>query len=357
MRAGALLALMLLVVADAHAAESDYVWQLPPGFPVPDVPSANPMSAAKVRLGCRLFFEPRLSSTGAYSCASCHRPELAFTDGRARAVGAAGGVMTRGAMSLANVAYNPALTWGDDGIETLEAQMEQPLFNEHPIEMGMRRDGAGLARLLRDDPSYATAFGSAFPDNEPPASMSNLIKAIAAFERTLVSGRSAFDRYLFEDDRTALSEQAKDGMALFYSDRAGCGSCHSGLMFFGPIQHRGLDRRPVATFARNGSYRGGADSGLEAASGRAEDRGRFRVPTLRNVAVTAPYMHDGSLPSLEAVIAHYDRGGGDHEGLAVDAPIKPLRLSEAETSALVAFLRSLTDAEFLSRSYSRCEAR
>jgi cytochrome c peroxidase len=358
MRIGAALALILFGVFEAHGADSDYVWRLPPGFPVPDVPSANPMSNAKVQLGCRLFFETRLSATGAYSCASCHRPELAFTDGRGRAVGATGGVMTRGSMSLANVAYNPALTWGNHRTNALETQMEQPLFNEHPIEIGMHRDGDTLARLVRDDPSYEAAFRNAFPDEAPAVSTPNMIESIAAFERTLVSGRSPFDRYVYDDDRDALSEQARQGMALFYSDRTGCGGCHSGLTFSGPIRHRGLQIPPTATFARNGGYRGGDDAGLEAVSGDIADRGKFRVPTLRNVAVTAPYMHDGSLATLDAVIAHYDAGGGVHDpGAAppVDPAVKPLHLSDAEKSALIAFLRSLTDEEFLSRPYSRCD--
>jgi cytochrome c peroxidase len=268
-----------------------------------------------------------------------------------------GGVMTRGSMSLANVAYNPALTWGNDRMDALEAQMEQPLFNEHPIEIGMRRDGDALARLVRDNPGYEAAFRSAFPGEASPVSMPNMIKSIAAFERTLVSGRSPFDRYVYDDDRGALSEQARQGMALFYSDRTGCGGCHAGLTFSGPIRHRGLETWPTATFARNGSYRGGDDSGLEAVSRKNDDRGRFRVPTLRNVAVTAPYMHDGSLATLDAVIAHYDAGGGGHDEAAappVDPAVKPLHLSDAEKSALIAFLRSLTDEEFLSRPYRRC---
>jgi cytochrome c peroxidase len=345
------------VGSGAHAAESDFAWSLPPGFPTPVVPETNPMSAAKVALGCRLFFEPRLAATGAYSCASCHRPELAFTDGRAAAVGATGATMTRGAMSLANVAYSPALTWGNDRLETLEAQMQQPLFNEHPIEMGLDREGAALRELLRADPSYEVAFRAAFGDEPEAGSIPHLIDAIAAFERTLVSGRSAFDRYVYDDDAGMLSESAKQGMALFYSDRTGCSQCHGGLMFNGAIRHRGDRKAPPAAFARNGSYRGAVDTGLEAVTGKASDRGRFRVPTLRNVAVTAPYMHDGSLETLAAVVDHYDSGGGSHaeaNATPVDPAVRPLHLSRQEKDALIAFLHSLTDREFLSRDYARC---
>ncbi|HTC37617.1 MAG TPA: cytochrome c peroxidase, partial [Steroidobacteraceae bacterium] len=142
----------------AHAADAanaadgisapHYEWHLPRGFPRPAVPLENPMSAAKVALGRRLFFETRLSSSGRYSCSSCHRPELAFTDGRAHALGATGEHVRRGAMSLTNVAYNPAFTWSSNQVRSLEAQMRQPLFNAHPVEMGLKKDGASAVAAL-----------------------------------------------------------------------------------------------------------------------------------------------------------------------------------------------------------------
>jgi cytochrome c peroxidase len=148
------------------------------------------MSDAKVALGCRLFFENRLSITQAYSCASCHHPELAFTDGRALAVGAKGDGMHRGAMTLTNVAYNPAFTWASGSVVTLERQMEQPLFNEHPLEMGLKRDDRALLEWLGRQENYATAFRQSFPQEAEPITIPNVVKAIATFQRTLISGRS-----------------------------------------------------------------------------------------------------------------------------------------------------------------------
>ncbi len=309
------------------------------------------MSVPKVELGRRLFFETRLSATGQYSCASCHRPELAFTDGRARAQGATGESTRRAALSLANVAYNPAFTWADPYLRSLEKQMRQPLFNEHPVEMGLQNGGVSAARNISQDSGYAEQFAAAFPSDVPPVSMDNIIKAIAAFERTLISGRSAFDRFVFDDDRTAMSDSARRGMALFFSARVGCAQCHFGINFSGPLISQGHERGR-ALFANTGLYdiHGQAgypphDRGLMESTHRPEDSGKFRVPTLRNVAVTAPYMHDGSLPSLQDVLDHYMRGG--HKSQLQDSRIRPFALTATERADLVAFLDSLTDPDFI----------
>jgi len=312
------------------------------------------MSAEKVVLGRRLFFETRLSSTGHYACASCHRPELAFTDGRARALGATGESVRRGAMSLTNVAYNAAFTWGNAKVRSLESQMRQPLFNEHPVEMGLKADGASAINALSLDPTYLAQFAAAFPNESSALSMEHIIKAIAAFERTLISGRSPFDRYIFDDDRAAMPPSAKRGMDLFYSARVGCAQCHSGLNFSGPLVYEGHEA-DAALFANTGLYdvdgHGGyprTDQGLIEVTHRAADMGKFRVPTLRNVALTAPYMHDGSLPSLDAVLDHYVQGG--HKSAKEDSRVRPFDLSAAERADLLAFLGSLTDREFVDNS-------
>ena len=314
------------------------------------------MSAEKVALGRRLFFETRLSSTGRYACSSCHRPELAFTDGRAHALGATGEPVRRGAMSLTNVAYNAAFTWGSAKVRSLESQMRQPLFNKHPVEMGLKAGGASAVNALSSDPTYRAQFAAAFPGDTPALSMEHIIKAIAAFERTLISGRSPFDRFVFDDDRAAMPPPVKRGMDLFYSARVGCAQCHSGLNFSGPILYEG-HVSDAALFANTGLYdvdgHGGyppTDQGLIEVSHRAADMGKFRVPTLRNVALTAPYMHDGSLPSLEAVLDHYVKGG--HKSARQDARVRPFELSAAERADLLAFLGSLTDREFVENSES-----
>ena len=329
----------------ADGADAQYTWRLPPGFPRPAVPADNPMSEAKVALGCRLFFETRLSVTHTFSCASCHRPELAFTDGRALAVGAKGDSMQRGAMTLANVAYNPAFTWASDSVVTLERQMEQPLFNEHPLEMGLKRDDRELLAWLTQQQAYAAAFRDSFPQEAQPITTPNVLKAIAAFERTLISGRSPFDRYVYDDDRAAFSAGARRGMRLFYSDRSGCAHCHFGVNFSGPIVQQGKTQQR-ALFANNGSAVKG-DEGLSAVTKRPQDIGRFRVPTLRNIALTAPYMHDGRFATLQQVIEHYTAGGKHAESIGVvDSQIRPLDLSAEEKRDLVEFLEGLTDPAF-----------
>ncbi len=317
-----------LVLAPAAAS---FDWKLPPGFPLPLVPNDNPMSAAKVDLGARLFREKRLSVSGTYDCESCHQPQFAFTDGRARAVGATGALTRNSAMSLANVAYNAAYTWSDPNVRTLERQMSQPLFNEHPIEMGLRGRESQVVALLSADTRYQGLFRAAFPAEAAPVSMDNIVKAIAAFERTLISGRSPFDRYVFDDDQEAVSVSAKRGMALFYSTRVGCAQCHYGLNFSGPLRYRG---KPQAAPLM-------ANTGL----------GRVRVPTLRNVALTAPYMHDGSIATLAAVIEHYASGADNHR---LDRRMPALHLSEQEKADLIEFLESLTDREFIAaQGYQR----
>jgi cytochrome c peroxidase len=336
-----------------------FEWQLPPGFPVPWVPADNPMSIAKVALGARLFQEPRLSISGAYACVSCHNPRRAYTDGRARSVGATGEQTRRSAMSLANVAYNAAYTWGDASVDTLEVQMLRPLLNEHPVELGLSHRQAPLIAWLLANDEYRIAFATAFPGEDNRVSLDNLIKAIAAFERTLISGRSAFDRYVFDGDSQAMPPAAKRGMALFYSARAGCAQCHFGLTFAGPIRSVGSPRA-AALFANTGLYdldgRGAypdSDRGLMEVTHRDADNGKMRVPTLRNVAITAPFMHDGSIATLAGVIDHYAMGGKRQPQRPasakrrVDRRVRPLALTAADKLELLAFLASLTDQEFI----------
>ncbi|MEP7313061.1 MAG: MbnH family di-heme enzyme [Pseudomonadota bacterium] len=337
------------------ATAADWRWQLPRGFPPPAVPADNPMSQAKVDLGRLLFSETRLSVSGDFACSSCHDPERAYTDGRKSAVGAQGGTLRRNAMTLTNVAYNTGFEWASDRVASLEQQMLTPLLNDHPVEIGLAgREAQVLARLAAE-PAYAEGFAAAFAQDAQPVTLVNLVRAIAAFERTLIVGRSAFDRYVFDDDRVAMSAEARRGMALFYSERARCGHCHSGLNFQGPPR-TAADPQAQPIFANTGLYNadghGGyplADRGLMEVTQRRKDNGRFRVPTLRNVALTAPYMHDGSVATLAAVIDHYSRGGRERPAAAVkltDPLIRPLRLTQREKADLQAFLQSLTDAGF-----------
>ncbi|HZF17994.1 MAG TPA: cytochrome c peroxidase [Steroidobacteraceae bacterium] len=306
-------------------APVDFDWRLPPGFPAPDVPADNRMSAAKVELGRELFYEQRLSFNGAVSCASCHVQRLGFADGHRHAIGATGEAHPRSSMPLANVAYNSAFTWSDRKPHSLEEQMIQPLFNEHPVEMGLATHESLVVGRIAGDESYRRQFASVFAGDPQPVTLANIVRAIASFERTLVSGRSSFDRFLFDDDAAAMTPAARRGMTLFFGPRAGCGACHSGLMVGGAEAHY-------------------ANTGVEQGS-----RVEFRVPSLRNVEVTAPYMHDGSLPTLESVLDHYT-AGGRHRGPGTDARIHPFELSADERLDLIEFMRALTDREFLADS-------
>lgn len=315
---------VLAAMAATMARAAEFRWQLPAGFPEPAVPADNPMSAAKVDLGSRLFADPRLSITGQYSCQSCHSPEHAFTDGLGRSRGALGDEMPLNAPTLLNVAYSSSLGWRDANLRTLEQQMRGPLFNEHPRELGLAGITRQVERALLADGAMVRAFGAAFPGADQPVSMDNVIRAIAAYERTLFAGGSAFDRYVFGGDHDALSERQKAGMQLFFSARAGCAACHGGVNFAGAwIDRDHRDHREAEPVF--------ADTGTGVA---------VRVPTLRNLPATAPYMHDGRFAALDQVLDHY-------ESLAVDPAAEPrLRrapLTTGERESLKEFLLSLAD--------------
>jgi len=313
--------LLLAWLAGAATAATPYAWRLPRGFPEPAVPADNPMSAAKVALGAKLFVDPRLSVTGEYSCQSCHAPQHAFTDGRARSLGVTGAVLPLNAPTLLNAAYSPSLGWNDTGVSSLEQQMRGPLFNQHPPELGLAGRESEVERMLAGDAGLAREFAQAFPEARRAVSIDNAIRAIAAYERTLFAGNAPFDRYVFGGEHAALDAEQKLGMQLFFSDRSGCGACHGGINFAGPWVDAG-NPQAKAIFADTGTGQS------------------VRVPTLRNLEATAPYMHDGRFASLDAVLDHYER-------LAVDPVADPrLRrapLTTAERTSLAAFLRSLND--------------
>jgi cytochrome c peroxidase len=329
-----------------------FTWQLPPGLPVPRVPPDNPMTAAKIDLGRRLFYDTRLSGNGTFACASCHQQALAFTDGRARAIGSTGGVHARSAMSLANVAYNASFGWADPTLRSLEAQMAVPMFNDHPVELGVKGRESEVTARFASRAEDRTAFHAAFPGEPSPVTLGNIVKAIASFERTLVSGDSLLDRYLYRDDRSGMSEAALRGMKAFFSDRLRCGGCHGSFNLSGPVDFDGAANPGALVFHNTGLYDvdghgtyPSIDRGLFDMTGRKDDMGHFRAPTLRNIAVTAPYMHDGSVATLEDAVAHY-ASGGKSSPFRSDR-VRGFRLSVAEKADLVAFLESLTDQRFL----------
>jgi len=342
--------------------EQGYVFDVPQGIPPPHVPDDNPMTDAKVELGRYLFYSKQLSINGEQSCASCHRQELAFTDGRPTAVGTTGEVHFRGSMTLTNAGYAQRLTWASSLVDDLAAQALLPMFGETPVELGLAGKEDVLMQRMRDDQALAPRFKAAFPDDKDPFTLQNLTHAIACFERTLVSFDSPYDRYL-QGDFKALTDEEKKGMELFFSERTECHHCHNGFNFSASTDHTG-DIAVEEAFHNTGLYNvdgKGAypkvDPGLYAVTRKPADMGRFRAPTLRNVAVTAPYMHDGSIATLDDVIDHYANGGrhlqsGEHVGDGSKSPLKSdfivgFALKASEKKALLAFLRTLTDDTFL----------
>ena len=337
----------------AVGVAADFDWALPKGFPVPVVPANNPMSAAKVELGRRLFYEKRMSVNGKESCGTCHRQELAFTDGRARAEGTTGQLHPRSSMSLVNVAYVPFLTWANPALNSLEDQALVPMLGQEPIELGLKGREQQFLSVLQSDPIYTALFPKAFPSERSPYTLTNVTKAIAAFERTIVSMRSPYDLYRWGGDSSAISDAAKRGEFLFFSsERGGCFQCHAGWNFGGAVRFDGSTTSDREGDGRHGFFNTGVSDyavpnrGLAETTGKPEDIGKFRSPSLRNIAVTAPYMHDGSLATLEAVIDHYAAGGRlEHPNKS--RILRPFQLSARERADLVEFLKSLTDEDLL----------
>lgn len=337
-------------------------WELPAHFPVPKVPESNPMSEAKVDLGRHLFYDRRLSGNGTQSCASCHHQDKAFTDGLGTAIGSTGMAHPRGAQGLANVAYHATLTWANPSLVTLEKQMEVPLFGDDPVEMGVNdHNRTEVLARLHAEPVYAAKFAAAFPEAAQPMGWGQVIQAIASFQRTLLSGHSRYDQYL--QGKAQLTVPETRGMALFFGEKAECFHCHGSFNFNDQIVHA-ASRVVETPFHNTGLYNLGGtgafpehNRGVFELTALVKDMGAFRAPSLRNVEVTAPYMHDGSVATLEAVLDFYADGGrriasGPYAG---DGRLNPhkselislIDLNAQDKSDLVAFLKTLTDHDFL----------
>ncbi len=313
------LALVVTGCSTEHSTEPPIpLVDVPPGFSEQLYPSDNQLTPERVRLGKMLFFSKELSRTRAVSCASCHDPSLAFTDGRATSIGVDGRMGTRNAPSLANVGYQPYFM-REGGVPTLEMQVLVPVQEHNEFDMNM----LDVVARLQQDSLVQTLSRSAY---QRDVDAYVITRAIASFERTLVSGRSRADL-----DR--LTTQEEQGRMLFMSSRTRCTSCHGGVLY------------TTHAFANNGALANYTDVGRYRLTNNESDRYMFKVPSLRNVGVTAPYMHNGSIATLREVIDGYNRGGMGHP--ATDASIRPLGLSDQECAAIEAFLRSLTDNGFL----------
>lgn len=312
-------------------------------------------------LGHRLFFDTRLSFNNTKSCASCHDPALAFTDGYRRSITASGDMTLRNAPSLINISGYKYYDWADPGIVTLEQQHLRPLFGQDPIELGAKENEEKILLRLNNDGAYKKLFRAAFPEKTEPVTLENSIFAIAAYIRSLQSLSSPYDFYI-AGDSNALNASERRGMQLFFSGRTQCASCHPPPLF----TLAGLSSNIDSVYRNTGLYNIGnkgyypvSDPGLAARTGNPDHDGKFKIPSLRNVSLTSPYMHDGSVRSLTEVLAIYKQGGrilkegpmaGDgrkHPGK--DPRISGFDLSSDEKDALVDFLYALTDTTLSSR--------
>jgi cytochrome c peroxidase len=343
-------------------AQSAYPWTLPPGFPAPRVPESNPLTEAKAELGRFLFYDRRLSGNGTQACASCHHQDKAFTDGRKLAIGSTGEVHPRNAQGLANAVYHPTFTWVNPSLLSLEAQMQVPLFGDNPVEMGINDHNKDeVLGRIRSDPRYAVLFAQAYPGESAPITWGNISRAVGSFQRTLLSGNSKFDRS--QQGRATLSPAELRGQTLFFGEKAECFHCHAGFNFNDQVVHASTQVLDTP-FHNTGLYNIGNtgnfpanNQGLFEFTNRLTDRGLFRAPSLRNVEVTAPYMHDGSIATLEDVLDFYAAGGRNITSgpFAGDGRLHPnksdlisrIDLTAQEKADLVAFLKTLTDHEFL----------
>ena len=314
--------LFLAVTAIGCVKEQNLV-EVPSHFPELPVPTDNLLTREKIELGRWLFYEEALSKDSSVSCASCHIQNLAFADGKKVSVGVHGATGQRNSPALQNLAYYPNF-FMDGGIPTLEMQVEAPIFTEEEMDFNYFE----ASKRLNADNHYQKMFLAAFNKG---ADAYGITRSIAAFERTMISGNSKYDQ--FKNGTATLTKEEESGMSLFFSEKTGCSDCHSGFLF------------TDFSLVNVGLYETYLDTGYARISRKPEDSGKFRVPSLRNVALTSPYFHDGSGESLEEIINHFSTGGKLHPNK--DARIRRLNLSQGEQEDLVAFLHTLTDESFI----------
>jgi cytochrome c peroxidase len=298
--------------------------KIPVGFPQLPESLANELTDSRIALGKKLFYDARLSRDNSISCGSCHKLENAFAEPLSLSKGIDGRTGFRNAQALFNLAWKDHF-FRDGGVSLLKLTSMNPIQN--PDEMGSSIQA--IVGKLQDDEAYKAEFKKAYDDT---LSGNSILHALMCFQLTLISGNSRYDQWK-NGNTTALSENEKKGMDLFFSSKTGCSNCHGGFNFTSP------------GFTCNGLFETYADSGRQRITMDPADRGKFSVPSLRNIDLTAPYMHDGSIATLDDVLNRYIKGGTAFYNK--DERIRPLKLSNAERDALLAFLRSLSDEGFL----------
>lgn len=296
---------------------------VPNGFPSIDFPDDNAYTLERWELGKKLFYDPILSKDSSISCASCHQQKIAFSDEFKVSKGVENRLGNRNTPGLFNLAYHPYFT-REGGVPTLEMQILVPIQEHNEFDFNIVK----ISERLNRSQTYIEMSQAAY--NRLPDHFVTT-RALANFERSLLSGNSQYDQYLHQNGN--LSQEAIQGMDLFFSDKTNCSKCHSGFNFSN------------YAFENNGLYETYADEGRKRLTGKAEDLALFKVPSLRNIELTSPYMHDGSIDNLDAVIEHYNAGGQNH--IQKSNLIKPLYLTNLEKQQLKAFLISLTDYQFI----------
>jgi cytochrome c peroxidase len=302
----------------AFDSRENTIMQIPEGFPSITFPQGNEFTIERWQLGKRLFYDPVMSVNNTISCSSCHHAQNAFSDTVAFSVGDNNMAGKSNAPTLANIAYNPYFTRAG-GVPTLEMHILVPIQEHDEFNTNI----LDIVEKLKKDSSYAEAARIAYNREIDPFVIT---RAIANFERSIISGNADYDRNKF-------SISALNGKKLFMSNKTNCSQCHNGFNFSN------------YTFENNGLYADYADSGRMRLTQLESDRARFKVPTLRNIELTAPYMHNGSIKTLNEVVAHYNTGGQLHKNKSTF--IKPLGLSQQEQNDIVAFLKTLTDHSFI----------
>ncbi|NBU97515.1 MAG: di-heme enzyme [Spirochaetia bacterium] len=362
------LLIISLLLCKQNKSSTTYQWNLPQGFYKPSELKNNIANQEKVELGRYLFYDKKLSGNQTQSCSSCHIQSLAFTDGQKVGVGSTGQLHKRNSQSLVNAGYFSSLTWVNSLFYTLEQQSRVPLFGINPIELGL--EDIDFVERLKADPIYPRLFSTAFSEMEDPITEQNMRFALGAFVRTLISGNSRYDQFR-NGISSALNESEKKGLVLFMSDKTKCSSCHTGINFTdASIDKEG--EKPEPKFHDIGLYSteyynslSPQERGYFELSGKITDIGRFRTPSLRNIALTYPYMHDGSIDcsidkkkninvysdecateALSKVIDHFISGGKNPSNKDKNL-IRPFALTNQEKIDLINFLKSLTDEEFI----------
>jgi cytochrome c peroxidase len=358
-------ALVIVHACNSIAAKpADDIRQLLPAY-VKDsfyLSGVNSFTTAKATLGRYFFYDRRLSVNQAKSCSSCHDPAFSFTDGYRRSIGAFGDNVQHNAPPLINLIYNKYLTLADSSLHFPEEQIRNPMFHNRPVELGWTGNEAMMVARIKKDSLYRKKLPALFPAEKDPFTIQNVQDCISSFVKTILSFNTPYDRFRFNKDSLALSAAQLRGMKLFFSDSLHCSSCHGGINFSRPVL---IDNKGYSAYYQNtglynlndrGDYPAN-DQGLYEYSHQTADIGKYRIPTLRNLAFTAPYLHDGSAAGLNDVIAIYENGGrktnkGIYSGDGRKHPnksqlLRGFALTGDQKKDLVNFLLSLSDSSLI----------